>query len=133
MTITGEQFKATRHLLGWSQAGRRQPKKRTLYVIQRALKVAGVELTRRVWGQSRGRAASKKLAKARQELSAFVTTGLKRSSECRNVIGVTINHVVRIGDDRPNWHASFAMTDKVAVPAIALQIAGDLAAEFDLV
>jgi hypothetical protein len=133
MTITDEQFKVTRHLLSWSQAGRRQPKKRTLYAIHRALEVAGVELTRGVWGQSQGRAASKNLAKARQELSALVTAGLKRSSECRKVTGVTINHVVRIGDDRPNWHASFAMTDKVAVPAIALQIVGDLAAEFDLV
>src|SRR5271170_1300438 len=53
--------------------------------------------------------------------SPYATTWLASWSEvsCRLV---TIVH----------WHAAFTMADNDAAPAIALQIAGDLAAQFDV-
>jgi hypothetical protein len=75
---------------------------------------------------------SNKQTKTREELAAIINEWLKSHPECDKVTGVAIAHIVRIADDRHNWHAAFTMADGDAVPAIALHIVGQLSAEFDL-
>jgi hypothetical protein len=75
---------------------------------------------------------SNKPTKTREELAALITEWLKSRPECDRVTGVAVEHMVQIADDSPNWHAAFTTADNDAVPATALQIVGELAAEFDL-
>ena len=75
---------------------------------------------------------SNKPTKTREELAGLITEWLKSHPECGNVTGVAIAHIVRIADDRHNWHAAFTIAAGAAVPAIALHIIGELSAKFDL-
>ena len=74
-----------------------------------------------------------KLSKTREELASLITERLKSRPECAEVTGVAIAHVVKIANDRPNWHAAFTTVDKRAVPPVARQIVGELASRFDLI
>jgi hypothetical protein len=76
---------------------------------------------------------SNKPTKTQEELAALITEWLKSRPECGSVTGVAVAPMVRISDDRPNWHAAFTTAEGNAVPPeTALELVDKMTAKFDL-
>jgi transcriptional regulator with XRE-family HTH domain len=152
MTITGQQVKAARALLGWTQdrlagetgvsastvgtfeSGKRRLAAPSIAMIQRALEVEGVEFVEGELAREDQKAVamSNKPTKTKEELASLITEWLKSRPECAGVTDVAMAPMVRISDDSPNWHAAFIMAEGDAVPETAVQLVDRMTAEFDI-
>lgn len=71
-------------------------------------------------------------AKLSDELSGIVLERLRKIPECSVVESMTITPRDRRASHSPNWEAGFVRGGPGLTPSNALQVAREVAAEFDL-